>query len=348
MKEEISSSMNFKVITSFKEIDKDKWNSFVLAHAKGSVFFSYEYFLSLKECTHYDAVVAACIDNNTQQLIGISVAAIQQEHRGLFGLLTSRCIIFGEPLAQNDELEIQIELINAIHLQVKWRVFFTQYRFFEPITEELRKFYLKQGFIYEPQLNIINDTSIGVDNIWKGFKDAAKRAIKKAQKEEFQFGISEYESNVNTFYDVLKKFYKQKKLPYPKLPYFLALKKNLSHSIFRIFELKYYQKIVVTGLTFKWNDTLFAYYLANETSPELLKQRPMDLFCWEILKWCSENGIKHFNWMGAGKKNVDYGVRDFKLKFGGMLYEPGRMTKYTSFIVRDSYKLLLKIWGKTN
>jgi hypothetical protein len=341
-------SNSFRIITSHKEINKDQWNQFVQSHPKGNAFFCYEYFISLKECSHYDAVVATCIDNSTHKLIGILVAAIHQEHKGLLGLLTSRCVIYGEPLARNDDLKIQMELIKAIHLQVKWRVFFTQYRFFEPINIELRNFFLEKGFIYEPQLNIINDTSTGIEKIWEAIKNEARRAVKKAQKEKFQYSLTEYDSNVITFYNLLKVFYKQKKLPFPKLPYFLALKKHLPSSGLKIFELRHEGNIVASSFNLIWNHTLYAYYIANETSEKYIKHRPIDLFYWETLKWCSENDIKYLNWMGAGKKNVEYGVRNFKLKFGGTLYEPGRMTKFTGFIIRSSYKLLLKLWGKNN
>ncbi len=41
-------------------------------------------------------------------------------------------------------------------------------------------------------------------------------------------------------------------------------------------------------------------------------------------KYAARNGYKHFDMMGAGKPNEDYGVREFKEKFGGELVENGR------------------------
>ena len=40
--------------------------------------------------------------------------------------------------------------------------------------------------------------------------------------------------------------------------------------------------------------------------------------------YANNNGIEHFDFMGAGAPDKDYGVRDFKAKFGGELVEHGR------------------------
>ena len=40
-----------------------------------------------------------------------------------------------------------------------------------------------------------------------------------------------------------------------------------------------------------------------------------------------KNQLNYFDFLGAGKPNEDYGVRDFKAKFGGDLVENGRFEK---------------------
>jgi len=55
-----------------------------------------------------------------------------------------------------------------------------------------------------------------------------------------------------------------------------------------------------------------------------LEYRPNDVLPWHIFLWGKQNGFKVFDFGGAGKPNIPYGVRDYKLKFGGKLVNFGR------------------------
>jgi lipid II:glycine glycyltransferase (peptidoglycan interpeptide bridge formation enzyme) len=53
---------------------------------------------------------------------------------------------------------------------------------------------------------------------------------------------------------------------------------------------------------------------------------PGELLMWHILKWGAEDGCSLYDFGGAGKPDEEYGVRDFKAKFGGELVCYGRNT----------------------
>jgi lipid II:glycine glycyltransferase (peptidoglycan interpeptide bridge formation enzyme) len=71
---------------------------------------------------------------------------------------------------------------------------------------------------------------------------------------------------------------------------------------------------------------------------------PNELIMWHILRWGAENNYRLYDFGGAGKPDEDYGVRDFKAKFGGDLVNYGRnkyiaspsLYKFTEF----GYKML--------
>ena len=46
-----------------------------------------------------------------------------------------------------------------------------------------------------------------------------------------------------------------------------------------------------------------------------------------IIEYANKNNIPLFDFMGAGKPDEQYGVRDFKARFGGELVEYGRFLK---------------------
>ena len=103
------------------------------------------------------------------------ITALQKDYYGILGILTKRAIIWGAPLACNDNIEIQMNLIQTFEQIIKRKIIFTQFRFFNPLNANLRKYFLDNKYYYEPYLNIIVDTSIGVENIWKNIEEKQKR-----------------------------------------------------------------------------------------------------------------------------------------------------------------------------
>ena len=51
---------------------------------------------------------------------------------------------------------------------------------------------------------------------------------------------------------------------------------------------------------------------------------PSVLATWAAMQFGAENNIPRFDFMGAGKPDEAYGVREFKSKFGGELVSHGR------------------------
>ena len=88
-------------------------------------------------------------------------------------------------------------------------------------------------------------------------------------------------------------------------------------------------------ITFK--DTIYDFYAGSKV--KFYNKYPNDLIPWEVFKWGKENNYKVFDFGGAGKPGVPYGVRDYKLKFGGELVNFGRFEKVNK-------PLLMKL-GKT-
>ncbi len=77
-----------------------------------------------------------------------------------------------------------------------------------------------------------------------------------------------------------------------------------------------------------------------------LEYRPNDILSWSILKWGIKNNYEVFDFGGAGKPNVPYGVRDYKLKFGGELVNFGRFEIIHKPSVFKSGKIGLHIYKK--
>jgi lipid II:glycine glycyltransferase (peptidoglycan interpeptide bridge formation enzyme) len=61
------------------------------------------------------------------------------------------------------------------------------------------------------------------------------------------------------------------------------------------------------------------------------------------IEYALQNGIGTVDFMGAGKPGRDYGVRDYKLKFGCELLEQGRFLKIQSPLLYRTGETGLKL-----
>jgi lipid II:glycine glycyltransferase (peptidoglycan interpeptide bridge formation enzyme) len=57
---------------------------------------------------------------------------------------------------------------------------------------------------------------------------------------------------------------------------------------------------------------------------EYREQYPSVMATYAAIKYAKANNLPLFDFMGAGKPDIPYGVRDFKMEFGGELVEHGR------------------------
>jgi serine/alanine adding enzyme len=71
-------------------------------------------------------------------------------------------------------------------------------------------------------------------------------------------------------------------------------------------------------------DTVYGWYGGSDRA--FSRYIPNDLLVWHILEWGARNGYRVYDFGGAGAPDEDYGVRDFKAKFGGQLVNFGRST----------------------
>ena len=118
--------------------------------------------------------------------------------------------------------------------------------------------------------------------------------------------------------------YKRIRLPFHDFEFFKQSKSCLGYGLkgFGVFQ---EDKMVAVRLVLCFNSNIYDWYAG--AMDDYLSLRPNDILPWELMKYGVKNGYKSFDFGGAGKPNVPYGVRDFKLKFGGELVEFGRFQK---------------------
>ena len=284
--------------------------------------------------------------NKVNRLTGVLLAVIQREPGLLMERLSARSVIFGGPVA--DDNQTVRALLQKYMEVIRGRAIYTQVRNFNITGEELKRIYSESGFVFEEHLNIRVDLRLSETEFWKGIKQNRKAGINKARKQGFSFRVTTDDEIIEPFYRLLRSTYGRARLPFPDISFFRSLSRHLKS------ELKWFvlEKDGIPGIilaAFVSKGTLYIYYPGIDQSPSFLRLRPVDLFYYEVMKWGMENGVTSLDWMGAGKPGKEYGVRYFKQQYGGELFNPGRFQavhRPVLMMIGKTGVSLLKLTGK--
>jgi len=332
------------IIINPQHIERSKWSDFISSNAEGNIFQTPEMYDVYKNTKHYEPVFV-CITNDEQNIEALLLAVIQSEGQGVKKLLTARSIIFGGPIYNKYNLEALQLCLEQYQKQISRKAIYSQFRNFSIQNAEVQHVFKHAGFNYEPHLNILLPVFADENIMWKGIKRNRKDGINKAKKAGFDFSVNHPESDISEFYSLTTLLFQKIKLPYPDINFFENIQKYVSPNVHR-FSLTYNNKTVIELFALSYKTVLYAFYIGISQDKNFEKQRPVDLFYWEIIRWCSSNGIETFDWMGAGKPDQDYGVRDFKLQFGGELSNMGRYVQIHKPLFMLTGKAGLYLWKK--
>jgi lipid II:glycine glycyltransferase (peptidoglycan interpeptide bridge formation enzyme) len=149
-------------------------------------------------------------------------------------------------------------------------------------------------------------------------------------------------SMMSEIYRLLKKTYKRARIP--------LADKSLFESAFDILQPAGMAKFFIArkngspaagSVELMYKDTVYGWYQGFDR--KYSKYNPNELLIWNILEWSSTNGYSTYDFGGAGRPDENYGVRDFKAKFGGTLYDFGRFNYIHSPIKLKLSKLGYRI-----
>ena len=153
----------------------------------------------------------------------------------------------------------------------------------------------------------------------------------------------ESEDDVRELYALLEKLYKEKvKKPLPSIDLFMQFWKSPSAKTFLV---KYEGKIIggSVGPVYA-NKVLYQWYVCGENGV-IKGVHPSLLASWAPMEYGLKNGYQYFDFMGAGKPEDHYGVRDFKARFGGDEVSYGR---YDMVCPLDGATALHQAWPTSN
>ena len=255
-----------------------------------------------------------------------SVIGMQYSNGGVVKqCLTSRIVVLGEPQLNESGNPGLPEITDwQFTKQLNRKSIYTELRLLEPPGNT--DFFNSLPYTYRiPYLNVLVDTSPTAEILYSKLSSSKKRQVQSGINAGAHVRTARTEEEVESFYRILKDLYAGKiKKPLLQKEVFLRIFRN--KSIGEIFVVLFNEKVVGGMLCpFDEKNEMYEWYIAcRDEEMKPYKVYPSVLVTWEAIKYASIHGFSRFNFMGAGIKGKPYGVRDFKMQFGGQLVDAPR------------------------
>lgn len=312
--------MQIKLYTHYDQLKQDApgeaFRHFPEKVPDGNFFQSADFFEFIGNIDGYEPFLMLATDGGGQ-IAGSLLGVFQSNGSGVKSWLSRRLIVWGGPLLIENSLsekqELARKLLNEMLKHAQGNAIFIEFRnFFD--TSHLQSVFEAAGFTYKPHLNYLVKTDDAAA-VKKRMSSNRTRQIKSSLKLGATIAEPESEQEVLDFYQILQKLYKEKvKKPLPPANLFL---KFWHSKLAKVFLVKFEGK-VVGGITcpIYRDKVIYEWYVCGEDGIQK-GLHPSVLATWAPIEYGLENGFDHFDFMGAGKPEEDYGVRDFKARFGG-------------------------------
>ncbi len=306
-------------------------DEFVDAHPNGNYFQSSEFLHMIENVRGYRPFLLTSA-NGQGRLEGVLMGVVQSDGSGPKAWLSRRLIVWGGPLVVGDGVVVARTLLEALKRYARGKAIFIEFRNFFDCTP-LHEAFESCGFRFRPHLNYLVKTD-SVEAAKGRLSSNRRRQIKTSLAAGAVATEAESEEDVIAMYSILEKLYREKvKKPLPGVDLFLSMWRSLSAKVFVV---KYNGEVVggSIGPVYR-NKVLYQWYVCGENG-RINGVHPSVLASWAPIEYGAMHGFDHFDFMGAGRPEEDYGVREFKARFGGQEVCYGR---YELVINRPLYEV---------
>jgi len=294
------------------------WEEFFKRNQFANIFQSIEFYNFFNSLPNQESFVFAVLEN--ENILALMVVTLQKE-KGFKGYFSRRAICYGGPLVEENNTEALTFLLRkvkkflnnkAIYLEVRNS---NDYSFFNEM-------FLDEGFSFIPYLNVkLSLDGKDLQGVIKKMKYNRRREIRLSQERKADLRLAEDSFEVKRLYSILESLYRSKvKLPLPSLDYFIQL---FNSEFGRVFIAIHENNIIGGAFCLFDQNTIYTIYYCGLKNYQK-KIYPTHLAILGVIDFAISNNIKYVDFIGAGKKDKEYGVRKYKMEFGGDLVEHGR------------------------
>lgn len=312
-----------KDVNIVRQLDHRSWDEFVSDHPLGNIFHTPEMFQVFARTRGHRPQLWAAVDGDAQPLALLLPVEITL-FDGPMRPLTTRAIVYGSVLHETSPRGIEaLEILLRSYVEQTKGVLFTEMRNLTdlgPIQPMLQAC----GFQYEEQLNYLIWLDRPSEEVLQNISRRTRKRIRRGLREgEVVVREIRRREEVAQFYDLVSRSYAAARVPLAHVSLFEAAFDLLQpRGMVKFFLARVGEECVAASAELVFKDTIFGWYSGVDRA--FSSYVPNELLMWHVLEWGSRNGYRIYDFGGAGRSDEEYGVRDFKAKFGGELVSYGR------------------------
>lgn len=303
-------------------LDERSWREFVDANG-GGIFQTPQMYEVFRRTDLHEPELWATVDNNDEPMAMFLAVDISVFGARPLRSLSTRTVAYAGASARSgtDGTEALETLLGEYRARQR-DALFTEFR---NVTDasDLQDAYESEGAAFEDHLNYLIHLEEAEEELWSRIKSSARRNIRKAYKAGVEVRPVTDPEQFDLVYGLLADTYRRIEVPLPDI--------SLFRSTFDVLQPRGELQVLGAFFEGKLIADLFlltyggiATYWYTGSLREYGKLRANDLLVWEAIQTAKRSGASVFDFGGAGKPEEDYGVRDFKAKFGGELVNFGR------------------------
>ena len=309
-------------LLTYPDIDPQQWQQLIERSPYATWFQTdeaYRFYQSVGDMQAFAYGVSE--DDN---LVGLVVGYTTTEKCKFKQYFTARSIIVGGPLiADNISNEALTALLKAVRAMesngqspIANRPIYIETRNFHDYSR-WKSVFESMGFAYKEHYDIHVHCSAQ-----HRLSDRRQRELKRAIKNGAEIVEASSEQQIRDWYQILCQLYREKvRTPLFSEEFFLRFYRNGVGK----YLLVQYQGKVIGGMMcpILEGKAIYEWYVCG-MDEEYREQYPSVVATHAAIEYAKQNDIPLFDFMGAGEPDIPYGVRDFKMEFGGELVEYGR------------------------
>lgn len=326
--------MNLTIVNSLSE---KAWREFVDRHPQGNIFHTPEMFQVFARAKGHHPVLRAAVGENGQILALLLPVQVALKE-GLLHRLTSRSISYGSVLCAPDPTgrEALAALLRAYIQEAGREVLFTELRnlsdqsAIQPVLHQC-------GFVYQEHLDYLIDLNCSPAQVLQNIGPRTRKHIRHALRKGNVVVEQVTDRNQMTdWYELVGKTYEAARVPLADRSLFEAAFDILHpRGMIRFWLARIGVAYAAASAELVYKDMIYGWYGGLDRA--YAEDLPGELLMWHILEWGAKAEYKTYDFGGAGKPGEEYGVRDFKAKFGGRLVCYGRNVQVPSpWLLRSS------------
>ena len=299
--------MGLKLISPGRE----KWNEFADSNNHSTIFQKYEMADAYSKAGNRRGIRLA-VSNEEEKILACMLVKI--ESKRFLKSLTSIAIIENGPLYEDS-----VQGRKAAEFLIKhYDKYISRKALYSSAKVDndsfLEKLYESEEYSKTAALNFEIILDKNPDKVFSAIHKSRRKNIRKAAKN--MEIIESGKSSLPGFYRLVKDTYGKVGVLIPDISFFNAVFDLMPENA-KLFLAMHEGKCIAGRIILLHKKKMFDFYAG--ASPEYLNLFPNDALVWHALEYGCKNGYEIFDFQGAGVPGEEYGVREFKKRFGGQL-----------------------------